>query len=465
MKPIALSLLLLATASAGEYHIKESLFETTLAINATFIPTQVTTVQIEPEEWSSFIVQEAKDHGSLVKKGDILITCKREDYDEKLAETKKNVRSRKLNLEKLKHELTDLEVTTPRNLEDERIAFQQVKESLDYFTRVGRDLEERGANQTLESAKMSLEYVEEELKQLLKMYEADGVTEETEEIILKRQRIALKKAKFALVRAEQSHKWTTEKTIPRKAIDLQRKHDTALLKYETAKLALPRALELKQIAVEQAIKADKEADEKLANMEKDTALFAITAPAHGTVYYGGIQNGTWSAADAEKFLTQKGTLPGETPLMTIIAADTTYTLNASVSQEQRLQLAVGNTATVTVPGFTGSELFAKLDELDLFPNSSGKYPLSLSIELPADSPIATGMTGKVTITTYRNEKALTVPSTAISKKDGQSIVKVKQADGKNEAREVTTGKSVHGKTEILSGLAVDQIVLIPDLQK
>ncbi|MGC6426678.1 MAG: hypothetical protein ACON5H_06740 [Akkermansiaceae bacterium] len=465
MKQIALSALLVASASAGQHIVKESVFETTLTVDATFIPTKTTEVQIAPEEWSHFTVKQSVEHGSLVKKDDVLITSDREDYDKKLAEARKDVRARKLALEKTQRELTDLELTTPRSLEGERIAFQQAKEALDSFTRIGRDLEERGADQNLETATMSLAYVEEELKQLLKMYEEDGVTEETEEIILKRQRIALKKARFSLERAKHSHKWAMEKIIPRKAIDLQRKHDAALLKYETAKLTLPQALELKRIAVEKALKADKEADEKLAKLEKDTAFFTVSAPTNGIVYYGGIKNGVWSGSEAEKFLAEKGSLPGKAPLITIIASDTTYALHANVGQEQRLQLAAGNTATVTVPGLAGQEFSAELKTIAFVPNSAGKYPLNLSIELPENSPIVTGMTGEVTITTYRNDKALTVPNAAISKEDGKAIVRVVLADGKNEAREVTTGKSAQGHTEILSGLALDQVILIPEGQK
>ncbi|MEN8694251.1 MAG: efflux RND transporter periplasmic adaptor subunit [Akkermansiaceae bacterium] len=465
MKIIALTSLLTATTLAGDHILRETPFVTTLSVETIFIPTSTTIVQIEPKEWSRFVVKKAIEHGSIVKQGDILITCDREEYDKKLTETKKDVRARKIALEKSKRELSDLELTTPRSLEGQRIAFQEAKESLDYFTRVGRDLEERGAAQMLEAAKMSLAYVEEELKQLLKMYEEDGVTEETEEIILTRQRIALKKAKFGLVRAEQSYKWSMEKTIPRKAIDLQRKHDSAHLKYETAKLTLPLTLEQKRIAVEKAIQGDNEADEKLADMEKDTALFTVTAPTDGMVYYGGIENGFWSGSGAEKFLTEKGSLPSEAPLMTIITPDSSFILQTSVDQEQRLQLAVGNTATVSVAGLTGQEFSAKVNKLALVPNGAGKYPLSLSVELPTDSPVAAGMKGKVTIVTYRNNKALTVPSSAISKQEGISIVKVKQADGKSESREVTIGKSANGITEILSGLTVDQCIITPDAQK
>lgn len=465
MKYLTLSTLLIVLLQAREHTVKESNFETNLSLDVTLIPTKATVVQIEPEEWSNFVVQEVVEHGSTVKAGDILVKCDREDYDEKLADANKAVRARKLNLDKAQRELTDLELTTPRSLEGERLVFVTAKETLDYFTTTGRDLEERTAKERLDSARMGLEYVQEELKQLLMMYEEDGVTEDTEEIILKRQRIALKRAKFGLERAELGHKWAMEKTIPRKAIDLQRKYDSALLKYETAKLSLPRALELKQIAVEKAVKDDKEADEKLAKLKAATEFFIVKAPSDGIVYFGEIKENSWSASEADKFLKEDGKLPAETPLLSIIASDTSFSLHTSVDQSERLKLAEKNSATVTFTGLDNQEFEAQLTKLALVPNGAGKYPVALSVTLPADSPLVTGMTGKADVITYQNATALTVPASAISKENGKSMVQVKLADGKSESREVTVGKTSDGNTEILSGLEADQVVIIPDSEK
>lgn len=461
MKQLALTSLLLTSLHAEDHTVKESNFETSLTLDLTLIPIKTTVVKIEPEEWSDFEVQKAVAHGSFVKKDDVLIRCDREDYDEKLVEAEKTARSRKLTLKKSERELSDLELTTPRSLEGERLAFIEAKEALDYFTSVGRDLEERSSTQRLSTAKFSLENVEEEMKQLRKMYEEDGVTEETEEIILKRQRIGIERAKFGLERAQLAHKWSMEKIIPRKAVSLQRAYDSALLKYETAKLALPRTLELKQIAVAIAQKSDKTADEKLAKMKAANKFFTVISPTDGMVYYGEIKEDSWAEGGAEKFLTKEGKLPTKTPLLTLIAPDSGYNLHTSVGQSERLQLAEGNSATVTFSGLEDQKFTAQLTKLSLVPNATGKYPVALSITLPVDSPLATGMTGKANIVTYQNPKALTVPATAVYEKNGKLLVKVKLADGKSEAREVTAGKSSGGKTEILSGLEIDQVVIVP----
>ncbi|MDA7672488.1 HlyD family secretion protein, partial [Akkermansiaceae bacterium] len=252
MKYLLLSTLALASLHAGEHTLKESLFEKTLSLDATFIPSEATVLKIDPQQWSSYVILELTDHGSSVKKGDVLLSCDPEDFQKHLAETKKGVAGRKIALARAERELADLEISTPHELESQRLKVERAQESLDYFKKTGRALEVETTKERLESSKRSLSYYEEELKQLLKMYGEDQVTEETEEIILKRQRTAVKSAKFALKKNQLSTAWALEKTIPQKALDLERKFEASSRAFETAKLNLPRVLEEKRLSVAKA---------------------------------------------------------------------------------------------------------------------------------------------------------------------------------------------------------------------
>ena len=66
--------------------------------------------------------------------------------------------------------------------------------------------------------------------------------------------------------------------------------------------------------------------------------------------------------------------------------------------------------------------------------------------------------------TYQSEDAIVVPKAALTTKDGKSTIKVKMADGKDEVREVKVGRRSEDKVEILEGLTVDQVILLPDAQ-
>ncbi|YCM45680.1 hypothetical protein V2O64_06570 [Verrucomicrobiaceae bacterium 227] len=465
MKPaLFLTALLSFPAFAGEHTVKSEAFETSISIDARFLPTDVNVIEIEPEHWSSFVIKDLAKHGSIVKKGDSLLVFENEDFDKALAEARESAKSRAISLAMAKRELSDLEKTTALNLEAERLKFERNKESFDYFTKTGRALEEEQIAERLDAAKRSLSYTEEELKQLLKMYEEDGLTEETEEIILKRQRSAVKSSLFNLKRTEISTQWDLEKNIPRKAVDLQASFDNASLAYETAKLNLPRALEQKRLSVAKAIRDDAEADKKLAEFEADKALLSLTAPADGTIYYGEIADGSWSLGNTSKFLFEKGSVPADTSLMTLVPTGSPLALHGTLNQEQRLKLPADAQGTAEVKGLEDSAYPVTVSSLEMVPDASGNYKLALKVELPETSPVVAGMNATVKLFTYRSEEAVVIPKAALTTKDGKSTVKVKMADGKDEVREVKVGRRSADKVEILEGLTADQVVLLPDSQ-
>ena len=454
-----LSFLALTALQAGEHIVKESVFEKTVKLDATFIPTEATVLTINPQEWSNYTIDTLIDHGSSVKKGDILIKCDPEDYQKQLAESEKDVSARKIALARAERELADLEISTPYELETQRLAVERAQQSLDHYQNIGRALEVETAKERLDSTQRFLSYAEEELKQLLKMYGEDQVTEETEEIILKRQRSSVKSAKFALKRTQQSTTWALQKTIPQKAVDLERKFAATSRAFETAKLNLPRVLAEKRLNVAKAKRKDAIADQKLADLKKDGSFLNLTAPADGTIYYGAVANGAWSLGQTAKFLKLNSSLPKKTPLLSLVPNTSPLALHGSVEQDLRLLLKEGNVASAVVSA--DQEFVATLTKLALIPDSSGNYDVAFATELPADTPIVGAMKAKLEVSTYRNENALTVPSDAIIEKDGKMTVEVKLADGQNESREVTTGQTADGQTEILSGLTIDQVVLVP----
>ena len=459
---LLLSALLLTSAHAGEFTIKSAPLETTLELEATFIPSEVTVFKIEPKQWMQFIVSELVDHGAAVKAGDTVLAFEPEDYQRQLMEKTESAKARKIALAKTERELEDLKMTTPRTLEGLKLAHDRTKESLDYFTKTGRALQEEDAKEDLERAKRSLSYQEEELKQLLKMYEEDGITEETEEIILKRQRASVQSARFSLKKAVQGSAWTLEKAIPRQAVDLKRTFDDALLAYETGKLNLPRVLEQKTLDVAKAKRADAKADQDLAELKADGQFFTLKAPSEGVIYFGEIDDHSWSLGGTSKFLFESGLAPGKTVLMSHIPAGTSLTLQGMVGQSDRLKLPTDARGSATVDGLEGSEYPVTVSGLDVAPNATGNYGVNLTVELPEDTPIVTGMKAKAKLITYRSEEAISVPKSAVTTADGKSTIKLKMADGNHESREVTIGRTVDDHIEILEGLEIDQVILVPD---
>ncbi len=91
---------------------------------------------------------------------------------------------------------------------------------------------------------------QEELRQLTKMYAADDLTEDTEEIILTRQKDAVVTAEFALRMETLDYKRALEVALPREAVTLaNNERDTAII-LRKAQEDIPRSIELKKIDLE-----------------------------------------------------------------------------------------------------------------------------------------------------------------------------------------------------------------------
>ena len=96
-----------------------------------------------------------------------------------------------------------------------RRAKRLADEDLDYFNKVDGPFNEQMAAFLVKSAENDLSYETEELKQLEKMYKADDLMEDTEEIILKRARDNVERAKFMVQRAKTMRDGMTKLTLPR----------------------------------------------------------------------------------------------------------------------------------------------------------------------------------------------------------------------------------------------------------
>lgn len=465
MKQLLIPILLAGSPLAAELTIKPGPLEASLSIDATFIPSQREVLKISPKQWTDFTIKELVQHGSRVSAGDSLITFEAEDYQKKLRESQEAAKSRKLSFAKTQQQLESLKLSTPQSLEELKITHDRAKEALDDFNQGGRALSEQDARERLDGAKRMLSYQEEELKQLLKMYEEDGVTEETEEIILKRQRASVKSARFSLKKAEKSTTWALEKTIPRKEIDLKRTYQKALQAYEAGKTSLPRTLEEKVLAFAKMKRDHAEAERKLADLETDAQFLTLRAAADGVIYHGEISDHSWKLGNSPKFLKETGKVPSETVFMTLVPSDRSLNLHGTIKQAERLTLPPDAHGKAMVDGLENSNYPIAVSEIAHAPNGEGKYQVTMSVELPAESPIVTGMKAKTKLITFRKKNAISVPNAAITTKNGISTVKIKMADGKSQTREVQIGRVLTNKTEILEGLEAGQVILVPDSPK
>jgi|GEM_PF-1230842 len=149
-----------------------------------------------------------------------------------------------------------------------------------------------------------------------------------------------------------------------------------------------------------------------------------------------------------------------TPVVSIVDP-TNLRLDVSVDETEVSRIQPGQDVQVTLDALPGQSVTGKV--LAISPNAAfqtGVATYTVTISVPGDQTIKSGMTANVNIVYARHDKALIVPSQAVRLVGNQRVVGVLVGD-KVVSHPVTIGVSDGTNTEILSGLKVGDAVVIP----
>ncbi len=448
------------TALAEDYSVTKKPFTKVTTLSGTFLPSNSSAISIAPEIWTTFSITSYVSQAAIVKKGDSLISIDTKKLDEHIAKEEKNRETDLLNLAKAKHDLAQLEISTPRSLAKYARAEKEALDDLKWFTEIGRPHEIESTNSGVERAELSLLYQKEELKQLEKMYSEDNVTEETEEIILIRTRNSVKRGEFALKSAKISAARTLESSIPRNFEKLKHSAKSATIDHAAAQKSLTRALETKRLDVAKAIKADTEKVEKLAKLKTDRAMMNITAPANGIIYYGSMKDGKWNPGTASKILNVGSKIPANTTIMTFIPTSSTLNLSAFATEAQLASLKKGakGRASSTLQPYSSFPI--TVNSVSTHPEADSKYHVSITQNNAIQQNIVAGMKASIRVISDQKENAILVPVTYLTLADnGGYTVKLKMADGKTATRAVEISVANKEHAVITKGLEVGQVII------
>ena len=456
------SALLLAFASAAEVAVESKPFFIERTIMATALPSEDSVVyKLNPKAWSDFKIIQVAAHGSKVAKGDVLLRFDNEDIEKKIDDLRREVETSKLQLAQAEMNSGLLQKTAPYKLEAARRASEIAKEENAYFVQTRRKASEERAGQDLKQTEEMLSNQREELHQLSKMYDADDVTEETEEIILTRQKDAVARAEFILRMEQLDHKRSLEVTLPREAktlADSERDTSLNLTKLETE---IPRSLELDRLALEAAKIANSRASENLTDLEKDRALFEIKAPADGWFYYGAIEKGRWNAGESVKALVVNGRIPPGLAAATFFPAALPPLLVAWADDLTARSLRPDLTGIATLAGREDIDIPVSLSKVSEVPAPDGTYRADFTAAWPKDLMPAVGSPATLHLITYQKAEVRVVPNKALHFDPSGWSLDVKMPDGRIEHRPVKRGRSSATDTEILEGVLGGQIVIVP----
>lgn len=183
----------------------------------------------------------------------------------------------------------------------------------------------------------------------------------------------------------------------------------------------------------------------------------LRAPFSGTVStVNAVVGQSSSTAGAAATSTASSTSSG---LVTLVNA-TGKTVTASIAEADATSVKVGQPASIVLEA-SNVELkgtVASIDPASTVTNNVVQYQTKIALTGPP-STVRDGQTASITITTGTKDEVLSVPTSAIAT-DGSQPYVMKMVDGKTVRTNVTTGMTGTTGTEITSGLAEgDQVLL------
>lgn len=452
-------------AAAATHEVSRGLLKQEVELDGVFEALESAEISVRPDAWQVLSVEEAVAHGQRVEQGELLIRLDMKKIDIAIAEAEAALRLAELAARQAKEDLRLAKESYPLEMAKAERAAQIAIEDLKRFNEIERPMSEKAAEFSLQMSAQNLEYQMEELKQLEQMYKADEITEETEEIILKRTRNDVERAKFSFEQAKLRHEQTLKVELPRTQEENDRGAKLAQIEWERARVTMPIAMHQKELA---AIKAEQElakAAEALKNLQHDREAMHVTSPIRGVVYYGRATAGKWSGgAEARAALQSGGKLPPGSVVMTVVNPDALL-VRASVAEKQLGRLQPGMAARVAPTANPDNALSATLASISTIPVDIGGIDATATFKLgdKTDAVVA-GMTCKVKLTPVFKKDALAVPSSAVFEDDFDPskryvLVAAKEDDGQPQRRDVKIGQRTDDKIEIVDGLEAGEKVL------
>ncbi len=451
-----------AAADASTLVVRKAPFKIEVTASGVFEAREMAPVRIDTEEWTALAVEEAVPHGTRVKAGDVLIRCKRDDLEKAIRDQESAQLLAEVALQQARQDLRTLEDSLSAELAAAERERNNLEADFQRFVAVERPLLQRAAENNLLSAEFYLEYAQEELRQLEKMYKADDLTEETEEIILKRARRDVEQAEFYLVQTRSQTERTLQIDLPRQEIALQDALRRMNVQWEKAKLELPAAVTRARVALQKQEHEFAQGAERLEKLRRDLERLVVASPMDGIVYYGQCTRGRWSSVQAAEGRYEKdASLTAKTVLMTVVQPRP-LRVRATLAEKDLQGLTTGARGRAVCTAFPSARVAVVVESLAVVPTADNTFDVVLNAELGGDiAALLPGMTCSLTLTAYHRPDAISIPATAVFTDDeGEPYVYRVGADGAHQRCKVVLGMRTDDRVEVVEGLLEGDTILL-----
>jgi hypothetical protein len=219
----------------------------TITLNGFIEDPDAIPISINTQNWADLRVSTPPIHGKEVKKGEVVLELDMEKIRNHLRFLSHDLNILDINKEILLAEIKLAEELAPLEKEEMDRFEKYVNEDYNRYNSIYLPFDKKSAAMSLKSSEQYLAYAAEELNQLKKMYEADDLTEETEEIILQRAQYQYERAKFSYEAAKIRNEEALKFQLPRGKKATDSNFDREKLSLQTLRKIKPAELNRKKL--------------------------------------------------------------------------------------------------------------------------------------------------------------------------------------------------------------------------
>jgi multidrug resistance efflux pump len=446
-----------AGQAAGAAKAARGRFRTVVESEGVLVPAQGTALGFWPLELEGELrIEEIAPHGAIVEENQVVLRLRDEKARDAAREARWALRAGESQLAAARARAADEEGDAERDVAKAEKDLELARSSLQGYVEVNRPLDKEEHEASERAYRNNIADQEDEIAQLGKMYAEDELTEETEEIVLKRAKRGLTEAKKRLELIGRRHRYSEEYSEParREAIENTVKDRERALRDLRRGLETRRALS--KIELEKLEHAAGSAAKRVAELEADLERLTIRAPHGGILIHGGFDEKV-----ALSPLRKGGSaLPNQT--LVTVARPEALKARFPVKEKDRYSLHAGMAVEIAPEALPGKRITGSLEPLAALPLQDGAWSAH-AIFGHDDGKLLPLLKCKVRIVTADLASALTVPSRAVFRKDGRTVCFVKGPSPFGVAeRSIVTGADDGSTTVILEGLGEGEEVLLEE---
>ena len=364
-------------------------------LNGAFESLQSDELDAGTEQITSLKVKKVLAQGTKVAKGQTVCWFETEDVDDKIKEAQKALRQAELTFADDEFAFEQFVATQKLDRESAERTFQTAKQAYDNFVQVDFDRQKKSAEFGLVTAEASLANAMEELKQLEQMYKEDDLTEESEEIVLKRAKQAVDSAKFRFEGTRIQTERSLKQSIPRSQAEQKATMTRAQMAHAKSIRDLNVAKQRKEIEMADKREKIKEQRENFKSLQQERKNLFVKASRDGILYHGKLNRG--KVGDKPTTLVEGATVTSTQTLVTV-ANSSTLQIRASVPEKDIAAIKVGSKGKVKITAYADLEIVATVKSVGAVPYAGTNYDCVLSVKIPKAATVVPGMTCQVTFT-------------------------------------------------------------------